>query len=69
TQLVQDESDPQEKIEEVLGIYRATEIPQRTQELIEYYFQQATQLSQSLAQRVNFSGIQQYLGVIAKRVV
>ena len=48
-QLFQEESDPQAKIEEVLGIYRATEIPQRTQELIEYYFQQATQLSPCLS--------------------
>lgn len=59
----------EQKVAEVLEIFRQTNIPVETRSLIEAYLDQATQLSQSLSQKVDISGIQAYLGVIAKRKV
>jgi geranylgeranyl diphosphate synthase type II len=69
TYLFSHEVPDEEKVAEVLDIFRQTNIPQETRELIDHYFNLATQLSQSLAQRVDFSGLQNYLSVIVNRKV
>ncbi len=59
----------EQKVPEVLEIFRSVNVPEQTHQLIDAYFQKATSLGQSLSQRLDFSGIQQYLGVIANRKI
>lgn len=59
----------EQKVAEVLEVFRQTNIPEETGRLIDDYFNQATQLSQSLAQRVDFTDLQSYLSVIVNRKV
>jgi len=59
----------QQKVAEVLDIFRQTNIPVETQNLIETYLARATKLSQSLRQHIDISHIQAYLDVIARRKV
>ncbi len=59
----------EQKVSEVLEIFRQINIPAETQNLIEEYLDRATQLSQSLSPKIDISGIQAYLGVIAQRKV
>lgn len=64
-----DDVPSEEKVPEVLDIFRSCDIQQETQSLIESYLEKAMALSDSLSQQMNMQGLQNYLGVIARRKV
>ncbi|MEM7657869.1 MAG: polyprenyl synthetase family protein, partial [Bacteroidota bacterium] len=60
---------PETKVAEILSIFRAQDIEQETQQLIDSYFHAARQLGKELQAGLAFGPIQDYLGVIANRQV
>lgn len=59
--------NPNEKVEAVLDIFKATQVQIHTQDLIQEYFQKAVRLGEELAKESHFEPLKDYLQVISKR--
>ena len=59
--------ESEDKVKEVLEIFKALDIQQKTLDLSNQYFEKARILARQLGETTNFEGLKEYLQFIAKR--